>query len=212
MLLTCVLNTWIEVHTYHGCPGTAHTDGTTVPRMFPMEVWAFHIPKNSHLFFFPNQFPITATTPGQPVDWYKIIINVCMHVCRENDAVHPPSPKILTHFPLVPGEFYKPEFLVLLCRLPTIIININDWIHLPPKSNMIKWKLQPSNYTYFKDSHKYLYYYEICYMVNFSIVSHTQQTNKYSTPCRNAATEMSMFCIIVLLAHQTCQKSKSTWY
>ena len=61
-----------QASTYHGCPGWAQMDGTTVPRILPTEVWAFHIPKNSPLFFFPNQLPITATTPGQPVDCRRV--------------------------------------------------------------------------------------------------------------------------------------------
>ena len=37
------------------------------PRMFPMEVCEFQIPKMSPFLAWPNQFATTVTTPGQPV-------------------------------------------------------------------------------------------------------------------------------------------------
>ena len=64
-------------------------EGTVVPRILPTDVWAFHIPKNSPLFFFPNQFPITATVPGHPVDWCGIHDNkdkvetISTHACGD---------------------------------------------------------------------------------------------------------------------------------
>ena len=63
--------------TDHGLPGTAHIAGTTVPRMFPTDVWEFQTPSSSPLLFLPNQFPITATTPGHPVDW---TVQACTYV------------------------------------------------------------------------------------------------------------------------------------
>ena len=37
------------------------------PTMFPTDVWEFQIPIIKPFFACPNQFPTTATTPGQPV-------------------------------------------------------------------------------------------------------------------------------------------------
>ena len=53
---------------YQGFPFWAHIDGTAVPNMLPMEVCEFQMPRNSPRCLLPNQLPITATTPGQPVD------------------------------------------------------------------------------------------------------------------------------------------------
>ena len=60
--------THTHTHTYQGLFLTAHTAGMAVPRMLPTDVCAFQIPINKPRLFFPNQFPITAITLGQPVD------------------------------------------------------------------------------------------------------------------------------------------------
>ena len=40
-----------------------------LPKIFPREVCEFQIPKIKPRLPFPNQFPTTVTTPGQPVVW-----------------------------------------------------------------------------------------------------------------------------------------------
>ncbi len=53
---------------YHGFPSRAHIDGIMAPSILPTDVWEFHKPIRNPLPCLPNQLPITATTPGQPVD------------------------------------------------------------------------------------------------------------------------------------------------
>ena len=46
-----------------------------LPKIFPIDVWEFQTPKMIPLLPFPNQFPTTVTTPGQPDVW-KIPANI----------------------------------------------------------------------------------------------------------------------------------------
>ena len=39
------------------------------PKIFPTEVWEFHMPNRRPFLPLPNQFAITVTTPGHPVAW-----------------------------------------------------------------------------------------------------------------------------------------------
>ena len=85
-----------HTHTYQGLFLTAHTAGMAVPRMLPTDVCAFQIPINKPRLFFPNQFPITAITLGQPVDcqekeciqiFPEVAIAKTTHICRNGPNV-----------------------------------------------------------------------------------------------------------------------------
>ena len=39
------------------------------PKIFPTEVWEFHMPNRRPFLPLPNQFAITVTTPGHPKAW-----------------------------------------------------------------------------------------------------------------------------------------------
>ena len=41
----------------------------TEPKMFPIDVWEFQMPKMRPFLLLPNQLATAVTTPGHPVAW-----------------------------------------------------------------------------------------------------------------------------------------------